>query len=278
MKHWLWMIWCCIVLYGKRGQREFVFCFDEWLFCCSPRTHAPSHHRRDRRSIITHQRPMIAPLLLWISRQAATILSSHTLVLLLFVGVWILVQRKYEREKPKSISWSNHVTRGMPTMMLPSQNCLKRAALLIFIIYCSLTCSSGFQVVPAFRKQRNRRQLPFDVEVNSSIRRRTSLAPLSPIQGNNNAICMSGLALRNRKGTCSDYSLNLYRQSVNDVLEPQRSPLFEHYHSEFRLMLSSSSDDDDNKSPSSGKLRSFISKVFKSLVSPVVSFTLIACM
>lgn len=148
-----------------------------------------------------------------------------------------------------------------------------RMALLISILYCFLGYSSGFQVAPAFRKQRNR-QIPFDVTLVDSVR--SSLVASSYSSGNNNGMCMSGVALRNRKEG-SDKSLSLYPQSANsDASKTQsRSPLFEHYHSEFRLLSASKSNDDD-KSPSPGKIRSFISKVFKSLTSPVVSSLLTA--
>ena len=115
-----------------------------------------------------------------------------------------------------------------------------RMALLIYILYCFLGYSSGFQVAPAFRKQRNR-QIPFDVTIVDSVRS-SLVAPSHYSSGNNNGMCMSGVALRNRKEG-SDKSLSLYPQSADsDASKSQsRSPLFEHYHSEFRLLFASKS-------------------------------------
>jgi len=155
-------------------------------------------------------------------------------------------------------------------MSRPLETSYMRMALLIYVLYCFPGFSSGFQVVPAFKKQRNR-QISFDLtEVNSV--RSLLVAPSHASSGNNNGVCMSGVALRNRKEG-SDNSLCLYPQSAdNDVFKSQsRSQLFEHYHSEFRLLFVqfASKTNNDDTSPSSGKLRSFISKVFKRLTSPV---------
>lgn len=136
-----------------------------------------------------------------------------------------------------------------------AQAFMKRIALLVFVLSCFIGRSCGFQVSPAFRKRNKNHKLPLDA----------ANAPfLALVHDSNDAACMSSTALRTiRESSASPFSQHQFEsRNVHNSLQ---SPLFRH--SEFRLYAGSS--DDDDSPTTSGKLRSFVSKVFKAFARPV---------
>jgi len=149
--------------------------------------------------------------------------------------------------------------------VLSPQACFKQILLLAFILSCFVGRSCGFQVSPAFRKRRNH-YLQHDYVMVKSLQ--PSAASLLRLESND-ATCMSGMALRNSR-TSSFHPL-IFHQSLFDTApgeKSQQSPLFRHS-DETRLYAAPSGND---KSPTSSKLRSILSKVYKAIASPVVSY------
>lgn len=133
--------------------------------------------------------------------------------------------------------------------------------LLMFILSCFLGRSCGFQVPPtSFRKRKHRHTLPHH-DVYSA---RSSFVPLTA-QESKDTMCLSSTALQGTKsyGHVFDW----------DVSKELRSTLVQ-YTGTDSVRLYASSNDDKDQSPSPGKIRSFISKIFKRISSPVVSSSL----
>lgn len=144
------------------------------------------------------------------------------------------------------------VTRGVPLnptadpLIMPTilslQRGVKRIALLVFILSCFVGRSYGFEVSPpAFRSKR--RNLPAFVK------------PFPSSHQSNDGTCASSLVLANIRGS-SLRPLNLFRQPFD--YDVYHLPLFR---------LDAAPSDDDDKSTSSSKIRSFVSKLFKALTS-----------
>lgn len=154
------------------------------------------------------------------------------------------------------------MTRGVAVAIMPLQaSLLRRTVMVAYIFCCFIWQACGFQFSPAFRKRRNH-QIPAGAKVALPRDFHSRVASLSP--------SFPSVSATRTDRSYSSRHLQSQRYPFDvEVFRSRDSPLFRRAtDSEYRLKAASNDNDD---SSISNKIRSFISKLFNKLASPVVS-------